>query len=255
VTSSYDHIPDFGLLYDSVPLYQTRPDVAFYVDEAKATRGPVLELGCGTGRVLLPTARAGCTITGVDASSAMLARCRAALAAEPAAVQGRVTLHQHDIRDFDLRATYALITAPFRVFQHLTTIDDQLRALATIRRHLKPGGRVVFDVFNPNFGMIANADGQEHEEIPEQPLPDGRVFRRAFRIAGVRWLDQVNEIELIYYVGGARHVQRFDMRWFLRAELEHLVARGGLRVDKMYGDFARGPLVEGSPEQIVFATL
>jgi SAM-dependent methyltransferase len=255
VTSSYDHIPDFGLLYDSVPLYQTRPDVGFYVEEARATRGPVLEVGCGTGRVLLPTARAGCTITGVDASSAMLARCRAALAAEPAAMQKRVTLHQHDIRDFDLGAKYALITAPFRVFQHLTTIDDQLRALAAIRRHLAPGGRLVFDVFNPNFGMIVGADGQEREEIPEQPLPDGRVFRRAFRIARVRWLDQVSEVELIYYVSGARHVQAFEMRWFLRAELEHLVARGGLRVQTMYGDFQRGPLVEGCAEQIVIATI
>ena len=52
--SVYDHIPDFGLLYDSVPLYQERRDVDFYVAQARATNGAVLEVGCGTGRILLP---------------------------------------------------------------------------------------------------------------------------------------------------------------------------------------------------------
>src|SRR5207248_1465153 len=109
--SSYDVIPDFGLLYDSVPLYAGRPDVSFYVEAAKAARGNVLELGCGTGRILLPIARAGCTIVGIDSSRLMLARCRAKLTAEPAAVQARVTLHQHDVRDFTLGATFALAIA------------------------------------------------------------------------------------------------------------------------------------------------
>jgi len=83
--SSYDAIPDFGLLYDSVPLYAERADVPFYVAEAKSARGPVLELGCGTGRILFPIARAGCTIVGLDSSREMLARARQKLAAEPRA--------------------------------------------------------------------------------------------------------------------------------------------------------------------------
>jgi hypothetical protein len=78
-------------------------------------------------------------------------------------------------------------------------------------------------------------------------------------VAGVRWLEQVNEIELAYYVAPApgapsvRHVQRFDMRWYLRAELVHLLARAGYAVDSMYGGFDRTPLVDGSPEIIVRA--
>jgi len=110
--SSYDAIPDFGLLYDSVPLYAARQDIAFYVQEAAAVRGPVLELGCGTGRILLPMARAGCTVVGLDNSRQMLACCRAKLAAEPAPVRARVTLHEHDVRDFDLGAKYPLVIAP-----------------------------------------------------------------------------------------------------------------------------------------------
>lgn len=251
--SSYDAIPDFGLLYDSVPLYAQRTDVAFYVEEAKAARGRVLELGCGTGRILLPVARAGCTIAGLDGSPEMLARCRQKLAAEPAAVQGRVTLHQHDMHDFDLGATYPLIIAPFRVVQHLTTVDDQLRFLDVVARHLARDGRFIFDVFNPRFDVLTSAGGAEREDTPDQRLPDGRTFRRAYRVARVRWVDQVSEAELIYYVDGERYVQAFELRWFLPAELQHLLARAGFRVRAVYGDFARGPLVDGAPEQVVVA--
>jgi len=252
--SSYDAIPDFGLLYDSVPLYAARQDVGFYVEEAKTTPGPVLEVGCGTGRILLPIARAGGSITGLDGSRQMLERCRANLAAEPGAVQGRVRLVLNDMRAFDLGTTYSLIIAPFRVVQHLTTIDDQLRFLATVARHLAPGGgRLIFDVFNPRFDMLVNADGVEREDTPEQRLPDGRTFRRAYRVARVRWLDQVSEAELVYYVDGTRYVQAFEMRWYLVAELRNLLARAGFRVREMYGDFARGPVVEGCPELVVTA--
>ena len=251
--SSYDAIPDFGLLYDHVPLYRGRADVPFYVEAAKAARGPVLELGCGTGRILLPIARAGVSIVGLDSSRQMLERCRANLKAESAAVQGRVALYHGDLHDFELGAAFALIIAPFRVVQHLTTVDEQLRFLGNVSRHLAPGGCFIFDVFNPRFAVLVGADGIEREDTPATPLPDGRTFRRAYRIARVRWVDQVSESELIYYVDGTRYVQAFEMRWYLPAELQHLLARAGLRVRETYGDFARGPLVDGAPEQVVVA--
>lgn len=256
--TSYDAIPDFGFLYDSVPLYAARKDIAFYVEEAAQSPGPVLEVGCGTGRILLPIARAGGTIAGLDSSVQMLERCRERVAAEPV-LQGRVTLHHHDMREFDLGATFSLVIAPFRVVQHLIRVEDQLRFLAAVRRHLAPQGRLVFDVFNPNFPALVGADGAEHEDTPEQRLPDGRTLRRAARVTRVRWADQVSEVELIYYVGprpGAvpeRFVQRFEMRWYLPVELTHVLARAGFRLSAMYGDFTRTPLMDGSPEQVVCA--
>src|SRR5689334_13454015 len=183
----------------------------------------------------------------------MLARCRAKLAAEPAVVQSRVTLAQHDMRSFNLDGTFALITAPFRVMQHLITQEDQLQFLAAARRHLAPGGRLIFDVFNPRFDMLVGADGVEREDTPEQQLPDGRTLRRSYRIARVRWLDQVSESELIYYVNDQRYVQAFEMRWYLATELRHLLARAGFRVREMYGDFTRGPVVDGCPDLVVVA--
>ena len=253
MASSYDAIPDFGLLYDHVPLYLERSDVGFYVEEAKTARGRVLEVGCGTGRISLPIARAGCTIRGLDSSEQMIERLRDKLVAETEPVQSRVSLDLRDMLEFSLGETFQLVIAPFRVVQHLTTVDEQLSFLANVARHLEPGGRFIFDVFNPRFAVLVGADGSEREDTAETRLPDGRTFRRSYRIARVRWVDQVSESELIYYVDGTRYVQAFEMRWFLPAELQHLLVRAGFRVRQVYGDFARGPLVDGAPEQVVVA--
>jgi SAM-dependent methyltransferase len=260
--SSYDEIPDFGLLYDSVPAYNERADVGFYVEEAKRAGGRVLELGCGTGRILLPIARAGIDIeiVGLDSSGHMLERCREKLRAEDEAVQSRARLREADVRDFNLGEAFTLVIAPFRIMQHLTTIEDQLRCLAGVARHLQSHGRFVFDVFNPNFTRMVTHDDSETGDTPEFTLPDGRTMRRNFRIRRVRWLDQVNEIELIYYLTDPdgreqRFVHAFDMRWYLAAELSHLLARAGFREVAHYGDFARGPLTSRSPEHIVVAEL
>jgi SAM-dependent methyltransferase len=257
--SRYDAIPDLGLLYDHVPMYVNRADVEFYVREATQTDGPILELGCGTGRILLPIARTGRTIVGIDSSRQMLARCRSKLVDEPEAVQARVMLHAADVRSFDLGTTFGLAIAPFRVVQQLTMIEHQLQFLQTIVRHLAPSARFIFDVFNPNFSVLVAVDGSEREDTSTRPLPDGRSFRRTARLVRVRWLEQVTETELIYYVSPAagtkpeRYVQSFDMRWYLRAELVHLLARSGFTVESIYGDFNYMPATDGSPEQVVIA--
>lgn len=142
--------------YDHVDPYRLREDVAFFVDMAKQSNGLVLEIGCGTGRVLIPTARAGFAIVGLDASSAMLTLCREKLAQEPQDVQSRVELSQGDMRDFTLGKQFSLVTIPFRPFLHLLTVEDQLACLSCIRRHLMPGGRLILDVFNPSLEFLVD---------------------------------------------------------------------------------------------------
>jgi ubiquinone/menaquinone biosynthesis C-methylase UbiE len=258
--TAYDGIPDIGVLYDLVPAYAGRGDVAFYVDEARHAGGRVLELGCGTGRITLAMARAGIDVVGVDASSEMLARCREKLAAESPDVQARVSLHHADVRKLPELGDVALAIAPFRILQHLVSIDDQLACLASTRRQLAAGGRLALDVFLPSFASMVTDRSEEQTEHVPIVLPDGRLFRRAWRIPRVRWIDQVSETELIYYVADTpesepqRVVQAFDMRWFTHAELHHLLARSGFRVEAAYGDFARGPLTDTSLEQIVLAS-
>lgn len=257
-SASYDQIPNFGRLYDAIPAYGARKDVGFYLDIARRTGGPVLELGCGTGRVLLPIARAGIPIAGVDGSRLMLDRCRERLAAETADVRDRVTLHHADAADFHDTARFPLVIAPFRVFQQIVTMEHQLAFLASAVRHLAPGGWFVFDVFNPNFRALATDRSQETTDTPEFTLDDGRSLRRTFRVPRVRWLDQVSEIEMLYYVTEPgkvteRFVQGFELRWYGRAELEHLLARSGLRATAIYGDFDGSAATDVSPDLVVHA--
>lgn len=260
-TSRSPYSGDVPFLYDNVPLYGARRDVPLYVGLAQEWGGRVLEVGCGTGRVLLPIARAGVEIEGLDASQAMLDRCATALRAEPSGVQRRVKLHHGDAREFELGTKFDLVIAPFRVVQHLITIKEQLAFLDSVARHLRPGGVLAFDVFNPNFAALVAADGIEREDTAPMKLPDGRSFRRAARVRRVRWAEQVSEIELIYYLSNERgeEVQRvtdeFEMRWYLKAELIHLLARRGFSPRSIYGDLDRSPFTDKSPEIIVVAEL
>lgn len=257
-SQSYDDIEGIGELYDHVRLYGQRQDVPFYIEEARRSGGPVLELGCGTGRVLIPTARAGFEITGLDRAGGMLARLRENLAREPMEVRDRITLVEGDMRDFELGHQFALVTIPFRGFQHQVGIADQLACLESIRRHLAPGGRLVFDLFNPHFKYLVADRSDEKEDTPWTPMPGGRMLRRTSRVTAVDFIAQTSSVEIIWYVKDAsghedRRVQSFAMRWFLRAEVEHLLARAGYRVVEIAGDLAHGPLTNEALEIVVVA--
>jgi hypothetical protein len=173
-------------------------------------------------------------------------------------VRDRIALYEADMRDFAIADRFAAAIIPFRPMQHLSSVDDQLSCLDAIRRHLVPGGRVIFDVFNPDLRRIGSPSTDEFEDTPDTPLPDGSQFRRTGRMVAVHKLEQVNDVELIYHVTHPngeteRRVHSFQMRWFMRVELEHLLSRAGYTVESMYGNFDRSPLVDGSPEIIVVA--
>jgi SAM-dependent methyltransferase len=245
-------------LYDSIIPYRDRPDVKFFVDLATEAQGPVLELGCGTGRVLIPTARAGVTITGVDLSPGMLAVCRRKLAAEPATVQSRVRLVEADIRRFDLGETFRLITIPFRPFQHLLHVSDQLACLARIGQHLTDGGKLVIDVFNPLLSVLAGADlGTEESAGPDFVTPDGRKVVHTHRVVARDLHQQIIHVELIYtvtYPEGRleRIVHAFPFRYFFYYELEHLLSRAGFTVDAVFADYEKNPYGSKYPGELIF---
>jgi SAM-dependent methyltransferase len=256
--SSQDEYAIAADLYDYVVPYASRPDVAFYVDQALRAGGPVLELGCGTGRVLIPTARAGLEITGIDASPRMLGICRQRLGAEPAEMQSRVTLIEADIRSFDLTRRFPLATIPFRPFQHLLTVPDQVACLTAIRRHLSDNGRLVFDLFNPSLDLLVNHPlGVESGHEPEFVTPDGRRVIRCYRTVAQDRFQQTGAHELIYDVthrdgSKERLVHPFTLRYIFRFEAEHLLARAGFEVEHLYSDYAGSPYGAQYPGDLIF---
>lgn len=244
-------------LYDHVPLYRERPDVGFLVSAAREAGSPVLEIGSGTGRILIPTARAGLDIVGLDASPSMLAECRRRMQEEPAAVQARVELVQGDMRRFDLGRTFTLVTIPFRPFQHLLMVEDQLACLASISRHLRPGGKLILDLFNPSLDALANGALGRLVHEGEFSVPDGRRVTRRSRVESRDRFTQISQIELIYDVvhpdGRAeRLVHAFGMRHLFRFEAEHLLARAGFEVEHLYSGYDKQPYGATYPGELIF---
>lgn len=217
-------------------------DRDFYVEEAKRANGPVLELGCGTGRILAPTAAAGVDITGVDLSPGMLARARGKTDAE---------LIEADMCTVDLGRRFALITIPFRAIAHLDDMADHVRLFENVWRHLADDGRLIFDFFQPRMDFLV-APRPWNCSI-ERTDAEGRRVQRYDKMTPHPWR-QVSDIAFRWEVDGVEAGRsEFTMRWFFHYELHHLLARCGLAVEAVCGDFERGPFDENSKEQIFVA--
>ena len=244
-------------LYDHVVPYRNRQDVAFFVEAAQKSGGPVLEMGCGTGRVLIPTAQAGVEIVGLDLSPHMLRVCRDRLLCEPKDVQLRVRLVEGDMRDFEISQAFTLATTPFRSFQHLTTVEDQISCLKCIHRHLVTGGKLILDLFNPSLEVLVVENlGQELGDEPEFMTPDGRQVSRRHKFVSKDRFSQINRVELIYYVTHPdgrkeRLVHSFQMRYLFRFEAEHLLARCGFELEQVYADFDKSPYGSKYPGELI----
>lgn len=146
-------------LYDVVTPSALQGDVEWYCAKARASGGPVLELGAGTGRITLAIAADGMAIHALDSDQAMLQALQSKLAESPREIQARVTVVQGDMRSFDLGEQFALIICPFRAFLHNVTESDQLACLTQVRQHLRPSGRFAFNVFHPSLAVMSRHAG------------------------------------------------------------------------------------------------
>ena len=213
-------------------------DVEFYLGLARKAQGPVLELGVGTGRVLLRIAAEGFPCTGLDLSPAMLEALRGK--APPPTLR----LVCGPMQEFDLGSDrFSLVLAPFRAFQHLCTVEDQLGCLTCVQRHLSPDGAFAFDVFAPRLESLASTERPEEEDARFNF--EGEEVIRYTAVTHDR-VGQILQVRMRYerrqgdsVVG--EDVTEFRMRYFFRYELEHLLARAGFDRVEFYGDFDGRP--------------
>lgn len=250
-----------GARYYDLRAGKMQGDIAFYVEEARRAASPVLELGCGTGRILIPTAEAGVTMTGLDLAPDMLDIARQKLAALSPETQARVTLLHGDMREFDLGQRFGLITIPFRAFLHLLTVQDQRQALHAIRRHLEPDGRLILNVFDPHLELMAahmGALGSALKKQAEFILPDnGRrvLFWDSRQYDPERQIiDETDLYEELDEAGRvtSRTYVSLTLRYVYRYEMQHLLELCGFTIEALYGDWNRGPFRPGG-EQIWIA--
>ncbi len=236
---------DFGEIEEDIPLY---------VNFAHRTGDPILELGCGTGRVLLPLARAGYRVVGVDIAPAMLARAREK--ARRAGVAHRVHLVHGDARALPFAGVFPLVIYAANSFMHHTRQEEQRRVLARVRDHLRPGGLLILDLFNPDVRVLAEQDGRV-EFVRSWEEGTGAVVSKyqAVRSFPARQLLEVTYIyERVFPDGRVqRTVAPFTMRYLWPEEIPLLLELVGLEMEAMYGTYDLDPVSDDSPRLIVVA--
>lgn len=234
-----------------------REDVLFYADEAEANGGPVLELGVGTGRVAVEIAKRGIELVGVDRMPEMLARARERLARLPAGTKKHVTLRRGDLRNVRVGRRFPLVISPFNVFMHLYERRDVERALATVREHLEPRGRFVFDVLLPDPKALARDPSRVYRCGTIRLPSDGRRYKYGENFQ----YDAIGQVQLITMAFQSvedRHdlfVTPLTHRQFFPAELEALLHYNGFRIERRFGGFRREPLDGDSESQVIVARL
>jgi SAM-dependent methyltransferase len=224
-------------------------DLPFWADLAREQDGPILELGCGSGRVLLHLAREGFAVTGVDSSPAMLALARRRLALQMAIAE-RIDLHQDDFTRLHLGKTYSLILLPFNTFAHMTDPADVRAAFKTFRAHLSSSGRVVLALPNPIPLYSEPPEGlvlerifrDESRNVTIQQFSSLRVDRAA-QLGRILWIyDEIDSSGAV-----TRTSVPMTLRYFFPNELSSLLEQAGLRLLHLWGDYDRSPFTEDSP--------
>ncbi len=223
-------------------------DLKFYLAEAVKARGPVLELACGTGRLTIPLKKKGIDISGLDFAAPMLERA----AAKAAAAGVKIIFKRGDARKFRLGGKFKLIFMAFNSLQHLGRAEDLRGLFASVAAHLAPGGRFIFDVFNPDpLYLIRDTEELLPVAYYDDPAGGGKVlvnesysYDKAAQVSRLTWHYRSEKT-------GRTLKKSLNLRCFFPQELLALVQQNGFRVLSRCGDFLRKPFTGESRKQIV----
>ena len=235
-------------------------DIEFYLERTRESGGPVLELGCGNGRIALPLARAGFETTGMDISEPMLGLAKERRADEPEPPRHRLTLLRGDMRAIDLGPPFQTAIIAFRSFQMLQSAEDQRACLESVRRHLAPGGRLLVDIFDPLLDrLVPGTIAESAQPIDRTRNPrtgnwievetvrrENDIVRQLFREVW-RFTERDNRGLIL-----RQEEEVLTMRWLYRWEMRYLLELCGFEVEAEYSDYAGAAPAYGR-EQIYVA--
>lgn len=231
-------------------------DVSMWETLAGDATGPLLEIGCGTGRLLLPLAQAGYTLTGIDLSETALSAAQAKLNA--AGLSHKAALASADMRDFDLPyKNFALAIVPLNTFMHCQSTNDQLATLRAIQRHLQPNGQLIVDIFQPDPTLLAEVDGRLYFEDEMTDEITGHTVQWYWR----HDIDLAEQMRHLTYIldeidteGIVRRTRiSFSLRFIYRYEMALLFRLSGFTPIALYGDYDLSPFDSHSPRMIFVA--
>jgi ubiquinone/menaquinone biosynthesis C-methylase UbiE len=244
---------DDGELYDII-CGDLNYGIDFYVGLAREAKGPVLDIACGTGRILLPCMQAGADMDGLDLAEGMLATLRK----KAETLKLSPGLHQGDMSDFRLARRYALIMITFNAVIHNMTQEAQIRCFQRCREHLLPGGVLAFDTFFPGLAAIGAPENTRVLELETRHPQTGQTVRqydtRTYdRVAQTQ--HSINDIEFLDAAGNVQttHRSEFTTRFIYKEEMALLLRVAGFSRWEIYGDFEKRPLTNETDLQIVMA--
>jgi SAM-dependent methyltransferase len=249
----YEHIAYFyDLLHDELT-----EDISFVTRLSEEVGGPVLELGCGTGRLLLPLARMGQEVMGVDASEEMLAIARDRLAGERAAVQDRASLVAGDITDFQIERRFGLVIIAYNTLMHLNPAALAF-CLGHARRHLRRGGALFIDVDNP---IEVHDPGQDGLLLLERTAHDPERDETVVLMISSEGDGERQTRDTVWIVdaspskGGVarRTVAQATLHYYFAHQLNQILETAGFDIVAQYGDYDRRPYDHESPRLLLLA--
>jgi len=235
---SYDQIA--AIYDDDMGKNVSDKDIAFYVQQCSAAQAPILELGCGTGRITLPLVKAGLEVVGIDVSLPMLQQLQRKATEQLSEVEAkRLHYAQMDMSRLAFEAQFAFILCPYSALIYL--VDKTPEALAKIRAHLGPNGLFILDIFVPSPRVISLPDDYLFHDY-QRELADGTVLKRTKTIQKTA-LPNINIITRHYYLlDKAGNLQRTittqsRIQCYFPNELKALLEQNHFEVLKILGDF------------------
>ncbi len=244
------------MVKESLPIYfdgehydamtERKIDIPFYKRQVEKYGDPVLELGCGTGRITIPIAKEGHKIIGLDISKELLRRAKSK--AEKSDLE--IDWIRDDMRTFSLNKRFNLIFVPFNSIHHILTLEDMEMLLKNVKNHLRPEGRFIIEFFNPDLDILTR-DPEEEYPVMEYDHPETRGSVEITEKVRYEKASQLMHLTWFYEYGDTTKKREWTNRIWFPKEVHEVLKYNGFKIEHKYGDFDESEFTNNSGQQIV----
>jgi SAM-dependent methyltransferase len=224
-------------------------DIPFYLRQIQKYNTPVLEIACGTGRITLPIAEKGYSITGLDVSNGMLDHAKKKARAKNLHIEWILS----DCRNFNLSQKFNIIIYPFNAMAHLHDLESLEACLTCIKKHLNPNGVFIVDIFNPKLEILIR-DATWNYLVEEYIDPDTNELVVIMENNVYESDSQINRIKWYLNFGNKKETAvDLNMRMWFPQEIDALLHYNGFRIEAKYGNYDESAFGSSSPKQIIIS--